>query len=49
MFPGGVLAADNVISHREVLKPWIRKVLADRRMDSVTVPIGSGVLVARRN
>jgi predicted O-methyltransferase YrrM len=49
MVPGGVLAADNVISHREVLKPWIRKVLADRRMDSVIVPIGSGVLVARRN
>ena len=44
---GAVLAADNVISHRESLQPWVDHVLADSRVDAVVVPIGQGVLVCR--
>jgi caffeoyl-CoA O-methyltransferase len=48
MVPGGVLLADNVISHEEILRPMIDAALADPRTDSLVVPIGSGVLMARR-
>ena len=47
MVKGAVLAADNVISHRESLQPWVDGVLADARVDAVVVPIGQGVLVCR--
>jgi caffeoyl-CoA O-methyltransferase len=46
---GGLLAADNVISHEKVLAPWTSAVLGDPRVDAVLVPIGSGILVARKN
>ncbi len=45
---GGILAADNVISHRDVLQPMIALAHADPRVDAVIVPIGSGVLVCRK-
>jgi len=45
---GGVLVADNVISHEEMLKPWVEKNLADGRVDALVVPIGSGELVVRK-
>ena len=45
---GGILVADNIISHEKVLKPWAEKVLADKRVDALIVPIGSGELVARK-
>ncbi len=48
MVPGGILLADNVISHEETLRPMIDAALADPRMDSVVAPIGSGVLMGRR-
>lgn len=48
MVRGGVLAADNVISHEQVLAPWRDKVMSDPRVDAIVVPIGLGVLVARR-
>ena len=48
MVSGGILVADNVISHRETLGPMVRTVLADERMDAQVVPIGSGELVCRR-
>lgn len=48
MVEGGILAADNVISHEEILQPVVDKVLRDARVDAVVVPIGSGVLVARK-
>jgi caffeoyl-CoA O-methyltransferase len=47
MVKGGLIAADNVISHRESLQPWVDRVLADARVDAVVVPIGQGVLVCR--
>ena len=48
MVSGGLLAADNVISHAEVLRPFIDFALADERVDAVVVPIGRGELVCRR-
>lgn len=49
MVPGGILAADNAISHEKVLASWNGAVLGDPRLDSLIVPVGSGVLVARKN
>jgi predicted O-methyltransferase YrrM len=48
MVPGGLLVADNVISHRDSLKPMLRKALRDKRTDSMMVPVGSGLLLARK-
>ncbi len=48
MVSGGLLVADNVISHAEVLQPVVDKAMADPRVDAVVVPIGKGELVCRR-
>jgi len=48
LVPGGVLAADNILSHQEACAPFVAHVLADPRVDALVVPIGKGVLVARR-
>ena len=48
MVPGGILVADNVISHREILQPFLDRVEADERVDSVVVPIGKGELLCRK-
>jgi caffeoyl-CoA O-methyltransferase len=48
MVSGGVLAADNALSHEEALAPWNGAVLGDSRVDALIVPIGSGILVARK-
>jgi caffeoyl-CoA O-methyltransferase len=48
MVPGGILVADNVISHRVELEPMIHAALNDERLDAVIVPIGKGELVCRR-
>lgn len=48
MVPGAILAADNAISHENVLAPWNGAVLGDPRVDALVVPVGSGVLVARK-
>lgn len=45
---GGLLAADNVISHQEYLQPLVDKADVDERVDSVVVPIGKGMLVCRK-
>jgi caffeoyl-CoA O-methyltransferase len=44
---GGLLLADNVISHQEALGKMVRRTLRDKRVDSLIVPIGSGLLVCR--
>ena len=46
---GGLLVADNVISHRDVLESFLERALSDERVDSLVVPIGQGVLVSRKN
>lgn len=48
LVPGGLLVADNVISHAETLGAVVSKADADERVDSVVVPIGKGELVCRR-
>jgi caffeoyl-CoA O-methyltransferase len=48
LVPGGLLVADNVISHREMLSPVIERAGADERVDCVVVPIGKGELLCRR-
>lgn len=48
MVSGGLLVADNVISHAEALQPVVDKAMADPRVDAVVVPIGKGELVCRR-
>jgi len=45
---GGILVADNVISHKEVLEPMLERALTDVRVDALVVPIGSGELVCRK-
>jgi predicted O-methyltransferase YrrM len=46
---GGLLVADNVISHREALQSFTNIALADDRADSLVVPIGNGLLTCRRS
>ncbi|MFX1324878.1 MAG: O-methyltransferase [Promethearchaeota archaeon] len=48
MVEGGFLIADNAINHYETLKPMIDKALADRRVDTLIVPIGKGELLCRK-
>ena len=45
---GGILVADNAISHGDVLKPMLDRALADPRADAVVVPVGNGLLVCRK-
>jgi predicted O-methyltransferase YrrM len=45
MVVGGILIADNVISHRDILDKMVEDALHDHRVDAVVVPIGSGELV----
>ncbi len=45
LVPGGLLVADNVISHRADLQPMLDRALQDDRVDSVLVPIGQGELI----
>jgi predicted O-methyltransferase YrrM len=49
LVPGGLLVADNVISHRDSLRSFMNVALADDRVDSLVVPIGNGLLICRRN
>jgi len=44
--PGGVLVADNLLSHEEDLAPFRERALADERLSGLVVPIGRGELLA---
>jgi caffeoyl-CoA O-methyltransferase len=48
MVGGGLLVADNAISHKEELRPFIDQALVDGRTDALIVPIGKGELVCRK-
>lgn len=48
MVKGGLLVADNVISHKETLQTVVDHAESDHRVDSVVVPIGKGLLVCRK-
>ncbi len=48
MVKGGLLVADNAISHRDALKPFLDRALGDERVDSLIIPVGKGLLVSRK-
>lgn len=48
MVKGGILVADNVISHQDDLQTMLDKVFVDKRVDALIVPIGSGLLLCRK-
>ncbi len=48
MVRGGILTADNVLSHEQELRPFVQRAVTDDRVDAVVVPIGKGVLVCRK-
>jgi len=48
MAGGGLLVADNIISHKEELRPFIDRAMADDRVDALVVPMGKGELVCRK-
>ena len=48
LVPGGLLVADNAITHQDALAPMLRAALEDPRVDAVVVPIGKGELVCRK-
>ncbi|HEU5337166.1 MAG TPA: O-methyltransferase [Terriglobales bacterium] len=45
---GGILVADNAISHQTALQPMLDRALGDERVDALIVPIGKGELLCRR-
>jgi predicted O-methyltransferase YrrM len=45
---GGLVVADNVVSHAEDLAEFIEAVHSDRRYESVSIPVGMGLELARR-
>jgi len=45
---GGLLVADNAITHFETLQPMIDRALSDSRVDAMVVPIEKGELVCRK-
>ena len=48
MISGGILVADNVISHKDILKDMVQHSFDDKRVDAMVIPIGSGELVCRK-
>ena len=48
MVLGGLLVADNVISHKDQLKLMVDRALSDQRVDALVVPIERGELVCRK-
>lgn len=48
MISGGILLADNVISHKSDLQPMIDYALKDPRVDSMIIPVGQGILMCRK-
>lgn len=45
---GGLLIADNAISHQEEFGSLLDQALSDKRVDSMIVPIGKGLLICRK-
>jgi predicted O-methyltransferase YrrM len=48
MVKGGLLVADNAISHKHELKAMLERALSDERVDALVVPIERGELVCRK-
>jgi len=48
MVSGGLLVADNIISHAGDLAEFLDRAEGDERVDTMIVPVGNGVLLVRR-
>jgi predicted O-methyltransferase YrrM len=48
LVPGGILAADNIISHANELAGFAAHAESDTRVDALVVPIGKGILICRK-
>ena len=48
LVPGGLLVADNALSHRRELQFVLDDALSDERIDALVVPIGKGQLLCRK-
>jgi caffeoyl-CoA O-methyltransferase len=46
--PGGLLVADNVLSHAEQLHNFVEGARRDHRVDAAVLPVGKGLLVCIR-
>jgi predicted O-methyltransferase YrrM len=46
LVPGGLLVADNVISHAKDLEDFIEMARQDVSVDAAILPVGKGLLVA---
>jgi predicted O-methyltransferase YrrM len=49
LVPGGLIIADNVISHAHELTDFLDHVQQDTRVDAIVLPIGKGALLCRRS
>jgi predicted O-methyltransferase YrrM len=45
---GGLLVADNVLSHAEALRPFVMYAESDARVDALVVGVGKGLLLCRK-
>lgn len=45
---GGLLVADNAISHHDALRPILDRAQTDPRVDALIVPLGKGELICRK-
>ena len=48
LVPGGMLVADNVISHKDDLAPFVDKARKDKTVDAAILPVGLGLLVCTK-
>ena len=48
MVSGGILVADNVVSHAGDLSGFVDRVESDGRVDSMVVTVGSGLMLTRK-
>lgn len=45
---GGLLVADNAVSHQDALRPILDRAQTDPRVDALIVPLGKGELICRK-
>lgn len=48
LVPGGLMLADNFLSHQADLQPVLERAQNDERVDALMVPIGKGLLFCRK-
>lgn len=48
LIEGGLFIADNVTNHKDSLENFIKLVEEDKTLDTITLPVGKGLLVSRK-